>query len=112
MEQKLKPYWKERNKTKTIDEYFLESNLNKSKFNRYQLEEINWGLKQNLDVSWFVDPKYSDEQMKQIRLGLEDNLDVSIYATPEFEWRQMEEIREKLLKEKKERIIITILQYL
>ena len=38
--------------------------------------------------------------MEEIRRGLEDDLDVSLYAKPEFSEWKMKEIREKLLKEK------------
>ena len=37
--------------------------------------------------------------MEQIVFGLEENLDVSIYAKTEYNWKEMQEIREKLLKE-------------
>ena len=43
---------------------------------------------ENLDFSLF-----NDEQKRQIESGLEDGLDVSWYAKPEFDWWKMYEIR-------------------
>ncbi len=34
--------------------------------------------------------------MDQIRWGLVDNLDVGLYANPEYTWNQMEQIRLEL----------------
>ena len=69
-----------------------------SHFNYRQRQEIKTGLKENIDVSKYANPKYDWEQMREIRWGLEANLDVSIYAKPEISDEQMEQIREKLLK--------------
>jgi len=50
-------------------------------------------------TSWFTKKDFSYSQMEQIVFGLEENLDVSIYAKTEYNWKEMQEIREKLLKE-------------
>ena len=41
--------------------------------------QIRLGLKDNLDVSLYVDEKYSWQQMSQIRKALNNGLDVSSY---------------------------------
>ena len=71
----------------------------KNNFNKEQLNQMLWGLEDNLDVSLYAKPEFNEYQMLQVRLGLEENLDVSIYAKEEFNVWQMEEIRLKLLKE-------------
>ena len=78
-------------------------NLMKTKwFNQFeesQQEVIKIGLKENVDVSIYVNEDFNGAQMKQIRLGLKDNLDVSFYAEPDLSDEQMREIRFKLKKE-------------
>ena len=68
-------------------------------FDRYQKNEILMGLEDNLDVSVYAKPEFTEEQMQEIRIGLKDNLDVSIYAKIEFNFWQMDKIRLELLKE-------------
>lgn len=58
-----------------------------------QYKEIEYGLKEGLDVDIYAKPEYSWLQMMQIRFGLEDKLDVSTYVNPKFDENQMEEIR-------------------
>lgn len=65
-------------------------------FDINQLEEIETGLRNNVDISIYAKPEFNSLEMREIRLGLEDKLDVSIYAKKEFNYRQMEEIREGL----------------
>ena len=60
---------------------------------------IKIGLKDNLDVSIYTNPKFVAWQMEEIRLGLEDNLDVSVYAKPEYSSKEMRDIRLELLEE-------------
>ena len=71
-----------------------------NQFDEFQKKQINWGLEDNLDVSFYINPKFDFVQMNEIRLGLLDNLNVSIYAKEELDFLQMEVIRLKLLKEK------------
>ena len=72
-----------------------------NQFNEFQKNQINWSLEDNLDVSFYINPKFDSVQMNEIRLGLLDNLNVSIYAKEELDFLQMEAIRLKLLKERK-----------
>ena len=62
-------------------------------FNWKQLEEIQIGFEEGLDVSKYANPKFDFNQMAEIRKGLNQDLDISIYANPEFNWEQMREIR-------------------
>ena len=39
-------------------------------FNKEQQEEINYGLKENLEVSWYAKPEFSSQQMREILWGL------------------------------------------
>ena len=47
-----------------------------NQFNEYQQEQIELGLKANVDVSLYSNPEISWFKMKQVRLGLEDNIDI------------------------------------
>ena len=70
-----------------------ESNFNINDFSKSQLEEIQKGLEQKLNVSVYAKKEFLAIQMRQIRLGLQDNLPVEKYANPSFDWFQMEQIR-------------------
>ena len=61
------------------------------------MNEISLGLKNNLNVSLYVNPKFTWKQMELIRLGLERNIDVSIYANPNIDYKEMETIFESLI---------------
>lgn len=65
-------------------------------FTKEQIEEIDAGRKEGLDVSVYANKKFLPIQMRQIRLGLMEHLPVDVYAKIEFDWFQMEEIREGL----------------
>ena len=54
--------------------------------------KIREGLKDNLDVSFYANPKYNDKQMDVIKTGLEENLDVSVYTRDVFNEHQMKAI--------------------
>ena len=71
------------------------------KFDWEQMDEIREGLKSNIDVLIYAKTEYNCNQMQQIRLGLKEDLDVSIYANPDFGWSEMYAIRERLSKESK-----------
>lgn len=58
-----------------------------------QLSQIEKGLEQGVEVSYYISPKFSANQMEQIRLGLEEKLDISKYADSKFDYSQMEQIR-------------------
>jgi hypothetical protein len=65
-------------------------------FSVEQLEEIQTGLMDGLDVSVYADPKYDFWQMREIRRGLKSGVDVSQYADPKFNGSQMFAIRKDL----------------
>ena len=46
----------------------------------------------NLEISWYANPKFNKEQMKFIREALESNQDVSLFANPDFTLEEMEVI--------------------
>ena len=58
--------------------------ISKYNFDEEQIEQIKLGLRNNLNVNIYANPKFSSEQMREIRQGLNYELDVSIYAKPEF----------------------------
>ena len=62
-------------------------------FDNMQLEEIEKGLKSEVDISAYGNPRFMFLQMAEIRKGLENGVDVSIYADEKYDWLQMEEIR-------------------
>ena len=55
--------------------------------------ELQQGIKENLNISFYLSENFEARQMAEIRKGLKDNLDVSIYANPEFDSFQMNLIR-------------------
>lgn len=67
-----------------------------SSYTKNQIEEIQKGEKERLDVSFYSNPEFIPVQMRQIRLGLEKGLPVELYAKTEYDWFQMEEIRKGL----------------
>lgn len=67
-------------------------------FSRLQVEQIQWGLKDGVDVSIYAITEFDYQQMRAIRFGLKAGLDVSIYAKPEYDASQMGEIQEGLAK--------------
>lgn len=74
-----------------------EQDLLLSGYTTDQIQEIEEGLQENLDISFYTNPVYLSIQMHQIRLGLEEGLSVEYYAKPYYDWFQMEEIRKGLL---------------
>lgn len=52
------------------------SKFNINDFTKNQLEEIQKGLEQKLNVSVYAKKEFLAIQMQQIRLGLQDNLPV------------------------------------
>lgn len=70
-------------------------------FNKQQLEQIKYGLKDGLtdeQISIYANPEFDDGQMNEIRYGLSLGLDVSRYAKPEFKSDVMISIRIGLQK--------------
>ena len=64
-----------------------------SNFTEDQLDEIQLGIKDGVDVSLYAKENLLAIQMRQIRLGLLSGVMVSKYNDPKFDWFQMEEIR-------------------
>lgn len=67
--------------------------LTQKDYTKDQLEEIQAGLAQGLDVSIYARIEFLAIQMHEIRLGLEKGLPVKKYASLQFDWFQMREIR-------------------
>ncbi|MDU1056611.1 MAG: hypothetical protein E7A37_06165 [Negativicoccus succinicivorans] len=67
--------------------------MNLERFDKYQQQQIQFGLEEGLDVKDYADPKFNADQMREIRYGLEKDLDASIYADPKNSWRQMKQMR-------------------
>ena len=61
--------------------------------------EIIRGLKYNLNVSWYANPKFSFHQMEQIRLGLEAKLDPTLYAYSDISADKIGKIIKILIEE-------------
>lgn len=74
-----------------------EQQLEEQGFTKDQIQEINEGLKDGLDVEPYAKKEFLSIQMHQIRLGLLDGLPVERYARPEYDWFQMEEIRKGMM---------------
>ena len=72
--------------------------LDKAQYSADQLQEIEEGQEQGLDVSYYQNPDFLAIQMREIRLGLEEGLKVSVYADIAYDWFQMKEIRKGLEK--------------
>lgn len=64
-----------------------------SNFTDDQIDEIQLGIKDGVDVSLYAREDFLAIQMRQIRLGLLSGVMVSRYNDPQFDWFQMEEIR-------------------
>uniref|UniRef100_UPI0040566C7F DUF342 domain-containing protein n=1 Tax=Acetatifactor sp. TaxID=1872090 RepID=UPI0040566C7F len=77
--------------TSTEREQFLRAG-----FTADQIEEIDAGIKEGLNVSIYARKDFLSPQMNQIRLGMREKLSVEVYAKPKFDWFQMEEIRKGL----------------
>lgn len=70
--------------------------MKKNGFTRNQLEQIEAGRQEGLDVSVYAKEEYTAMHMHQIRMGLLEGLPVEKYANPDYDWFQMEEIRKGL----------------
>lgn len=65
-------------------------------FSRNQIEQIEAGRKEGLDVSIYAKEEFTAMHMHQIRMGLLEGLSVEKYADSVYDWFQMEEIRKGL----------------
>ena len=61
-------------------------------FNRYQLNFINDGLTNNLDVSIYAKPELYAEQMREIVRGLKQGFDMTKYASGDYSDGQIRQI--------------------
>lgn len=62
------------------------------KYNAYQMEEIIDGMRQGIDVSYFLSPEYNYKQMHVIKTALLNEVNVVYLLSPDFEWDQMYQI--------------------
>lgn len=96
---KYKEAYKNTSSTENVlDNLFKTVGIN-SAFNNKQIEQIYLGLKQEVDINKYADPKYNWEQMEQIRFGLMSSIDIEAYVNPKFNSNQMREIRRGLENE-------------
>ena len=59
--------------------------LFKYKFDKKQKEQIEYGIKFNLEVKWYAKSELNSNQMKEIAYWLEKGFNVSDYAHLTFE---------------------------
>lgn len=71
----------------------LYAQLTQKDYTKDQLNEIQTGLAEKLDVSSYARVEFLAIQMHEIRLGLEKGLPVKKYASLQYDWFQMREIR-------------------
>lgn len=57
-----------------------------------QLIQVLKGLEKHLDVSYYLDPKFTAMQMSILRKGLKEGLDLKVWLQKGFDWMQLEEI--------------------
>ena len=62
-------------------------------FDRYQIEQMERGYAQGVNIDIYANKKYSHAQMHQIRLGLLDGDDITKYVNETFSYGQMREVR-------------------
>lgn len=67
-------------------------------FNELQIWYIEDFTRLGVDVSRYIDTKFSEWQMNQIFKGLKAGVDVSTYAKPEFDFVKMERLRRELFQ--------------
>ena len=75
----------------------IEKVLTSKEFLPIQLRQIQLGLREGVDVSFYAKPEYDWFQMEEIREGLKAGLDVSVYAKPQVPYETMREIRKGML---------------
>ena len=62
------------------------------KYSPDQMEEIIDGMRQGIDVSYFLSPDYNYKQMHVIKTALLNEVNVVYLLSPDFEWDQMYQI--------------------
>ena len=68
-------------------------------YSSMQIYVIRQGYELDIDPSPYMDPRLTWEQMQEIQQGIVDGVDVSVYAMPEIPAKNMSHIREKMLIE-------------
>lgn len=71
-----------------------------------QYKEIEYGLKEGLDVDIYAKPEYSWGQMQEIRIGLLNNIDVTTYLSPDTSEYIMCQTRKELMFQKFEKEVL------
>ena len=66
-------------------------------YSSMQIYVIRQGYELNIDPSPYMDPRFTWEQMEEIQKGIVEGLDVSVYALTETPAVSMRHIREKML---------------
>lgn len=66
-------------------------------YSSMQIYVIRQGYELNIDPSPYMDPKFNWEQMQEIQKGILDDVDISLYAVPDIPAEKMSHIREKML---------------
>ena len=67
-------------------------------YNKEQLKQLDLGMADYLDITYYANKKMNWRQMVQIRLGMMDKIDISLYNNVKINWRKMHEIRMGLIK--------------
>ena len=72
--------------------------LREKGFNVFQLEQIRQGLQEGVDVSVYMDGRYSWLDMEEIRKGLKQGIDMTAYREAGYSTAQKREIRKGLAR--------------
>lgn len=67
------------------------------KLNALQLVEVRKGLAEKIDVSKYLDSKYSWTDMEEMRLEMTEGIDMSSYRDQGFDTQQLSQIRQGIL---------------
>ena len=67
------------------------------KLNALQLVEVRKGLAEKIDVSKYLDSKYSWTDMEEMRLEMTEGIDMSSYREQGFDTQQLSQIRQGIL---------------
>lgn len=81
------------------------------KFNGEQAYQLDLGIYEGIDVSFYKNPNFDELQMEQIRTGLKEGLNVNFYAYTECDVLNMIKMRKVLKIVKKQNIDISKYQF-
>lgn len=79
---------------------------NNPKYTSGKMYYIRKGLERNLNVDLYKNNDYTDNQIKQLYLGLEQGLDAYKYSDPNFTPKQMQFLREIMYRQNNENLRI------